>query len=388
MIRALVLLLALPTARSRADQAHPPLAPLPVASLRRLPPLLRGADLALIESEASGAERQITVITLARATPEAVREVVVHPGRYAEFVRNLSGKEVRPGPNGTIEHSWKVSYQIVSFSGVNRYSFPARGVDEAAAPVEMIDPTGGSHYRWQFLAPEKGGGTIVVLYGYTDVRHSGGFLDRVLRRAATLEHGLALTTQLTLLLALKAEAERHPGAIVELAPPAAAPYEFLLERGLVAFLRRAAASDRLSDISLVERSRAQPAALVEVAAHPERWSSFVPSITRSEPRGAAAVELEQSIPLMSFTTEFGVRASGDGVDLFGLSGDLRGGQLRWDAAQRAGATELVLRAQLRYDRSSTIMRELFKIEPLLEYGVNVALTLVLMRAVRLRAEGR
>jgi hypothetical protein len=398
----LVVLAAFLCASAHAEQFHPPLRPLAIESLTPLGPLLTGAELALIESDAKGAQRQITTITLAKAAPAVMREVVIHPERYGGFVRNMTHSEVRPAPvasaPGTspapaapaaIDHHWKLSYKIASFSGVNRYTFPEKEPAEAAAPVEMIDPTGQSHYRWQFLEPASGGGTIVVLYGYTDVKHSGGFLDRVLQRAATLEHGLALTTQLTLLLALKAQAERDPGTFRVYQRPTRLPdFRFLLDRGLVAVLHRA--GGRLSDVSLVQRTPAQPTAVLDGALHVERWHEFVPTITRSDPRSAdhdlSVVELEQSIPLMSWTAQLGMRSSKGAVDAFGLSGDLSGARLRWDAEARPRGTEVVLRTQLHYDRGSTIMRELFKIEPLFEYGVNVGLSLVILRAVAERAE--
>lgn len=364
---------------------------LPSEKLVWLSPLLRTADLVLLESDERGWERQITNITLAAAAPEVVRDVVIHPERYDRFVRNMGHSAIRPGPSGSVDHDWKLSYLVASFSGVNRYTFLPAQHGEKAPPVLMGDPTGMSHYRWEFLPAATGGGTVVVLYGYTDVRHSGGFLEKVLERASTLEHGLALTTQMTLILAMKEEAERHPGVFPPYQAPSAgsraASYDFLLERGLVALLRRQ--SGRLSEVSLMERTSSLPSELLEYAAHPERWKEFVPSISRAFERpprdGLPAAEIEQSLPLMSWATTFGVQRSPNAVDLFGLEGDLRGGRLRWDV-QTGRDTHFILRSRLSFDRSSMIMRQLFKIEPLFEYGVNVGLSLVIMRAIRVRAE--
>jgi hypothetical protein len=89
---------------------------------------------------------------------------------------------------------------------------------------------------------------------------------------------------------------------------------------------------------------------------------------------------------MSWTTLFGLRRSARAVDMVGLEGDLAGARLRWDVQPDGRATQLILRAQLAFDRASTIMRQLFKVEPLFEYGVNLGLTLVLLRAVRSGAE--
>ncbi len=393
-------------ARAPEVKAHPPLTELPRERLAQLAPLLRTGDFVLLESDARGWERQVTSITLAKASPQAVREVLIHPERYEDFVRNMIGREVKPGPEGTFDHTWKLSYGVASFSGVNRYRLLPARPDEPVGEVELIDPTGMSHYRWQFIPAAHGGGTIVVVYGFTDVRHSGGLIDKILARAQTLEHGLAIITQLSFHRALCAEAEKHTDAVPPYQRPApgtpATSFQFLLDRGLLAILRHQ--GGRLAELSLTDRSRAPLAALRNELAHPERWT-YVPSLSRvvaHDPRdGLPVVEIEQSLPLMSWTTHFGVRAAADApadapaaapmsIDLYGLDGDLRGAFLRFDLQPDAlsGIQQIVLRGKLAYDRSSVVMRQLFKIEPLFEDGVNVGLTLVILRAVRGEVERR
>ena len=51
-------------------------------------------------------------------------------------------------------------------------------------------------------------------------------------------------------------------------------------------------------------------------------------------------------------------------------------------------SRVVLRAEQHYDRASLIIRQLYKVEPLFEYGVNVGLSLVLLQAILAQAEGR
>src|SRR5207302_916701 len=91
---------------------------------------------------------------------------------------------------------------------------------------------------------------------------------------------------------------------------------------------------RVAELSLVDRTSARPEALLAVAGTPARWAGFVPTIDRAEPGpprdGVATVLIEQSLPLLSFTTTFGVRSDSTAVDLLGLDGDLAGARLRWD----------------------------------------------------------
>jgi hypothetical protein len=380
------LLLPATNAAAMDNPVHPQLQTLPAEKLAGLAPLLRNGDIALIESDDKGFERQVTTMTLVAAAPDKVRDIVVHPERYGQFVRNMSESRVDTLPDGSLNHHWKLSYAIDSFEGVNHYVMHPDS-------VEMIDPTGPSIYRWEFLPSAVGGGTILVLYGYTDVRHSKGFVEKVLKRAGTLEHGLALITQMTLLLAMKQRAEQDPGMFTPYQSQegkAMPSYRFLLDRGLVAVLHKQAG--RLAGISLVDRSTAAPDTLVRTAMDAGKWSSFVPSISKSNEgkaqQGVTTVEVEQSLPLMSWSTTWWVRAAQNAVDAYGASGDLRGARLRWDVRPLGdGKTELTMRtSQQAFDRENMIMRQLYKLEPLFEYGVNVGLDLVVMRAVKERAE--
>jgi hypothetical protein len=167
----------------------------------------------------------------------------------------------------------------------------------------------------------------------------------------------------------------------------------LLSRGVVVLLR--SQNSRLSELSLIDRSPAAPSRLVEVAQQVAQWSQFIPTITKSRDAGAEAewprFELEQSLPLLSFRTTYGAHtaltATGGSIDLLGQSGDLKGSRMRWDIAKGpTTASQVVLRSNQQFDRGSLIMRQLYRLEPLFEYGVNVGLQLVLLRAVKLRAE--
>lgn len=387
---AAVVALAPSSARARTPRPPQP-APLeriPIETLRGLAPILRGGDLALIESGEKGALKQLTTISLAAAPPEVVHEVVAHPERYREFVRNTKECTVKQLPDGGLWHQYAVGYGIYTVDGRHQYTFGPPPEEGMPGVIEMHDPDDGGvrHFRWE-LIPALGG-TLVVLYGYQQIPRDN-LLDRFLRAAPTLEHGLALITQMTLILAMKTRAEELAGRPALAPGKATGSYAPLLERGVVALFRTA--GGRLSDISLVARSSARPDVVTKVAGEPNAWSGFIPTVVRSTPvgmkEGVPAVEIEQSLPLVSWTSTLGFRADGKSVDLFGLGGDLKGGRMRWDVRPIAPSkTEIVLRAVMRYDVGSMIVRQLYKLEPFFEYGINVGLGLVLLEGVRGRAE--
>ena len=169
--------------------------------------------------------------------------------------------------------------------------------------------------------------------------------------------------------------------------------DFLLERGAVAIFRKS--GSHVTEVNLVDRTRARPDVLLRVAANTPAWSKFVPTISKSSslgPRqGLPATEVEQSLPLMSWTTTWGVFANATAVDMFGLDGDLTRARMRWDvrplpAAAAPMQSEIVLRAMVDYDHGTVVVRELYKLEPLFQYGIDVGLQLVLLRGIKQQAE--
>jgi hypothetical protein len=293
---------------------------------------------------------------------------------------------VKWNPDGTIYHHYAVSYTLYTFDGEHQYvMLPPDG--PGAAPVDIYDPGDNCehHFRMEFL-PAPGGGTVVALYGYQVVPHDG-IVGKFLKAAPTLEYGLALIPQMTMVLAMAARAEQLTAH--KPPPPTGAPgsYQFLLDRGTVALLRRA--GGRLVDFSLVERSRARPEVLAHTFSDPGTWSQFVPTIARSSlldhKDALSLVELEQSLPLISFTTGFAFKTGERAADLFGVSGDLSDARLRFDVTPRGSDSELVLRAILHYDKGSVVIRQLYKLEPFFELGIDVGLGLLFIDGVEKRA---
>ncbi len=390
LLRSLAMVLALlPQLAWAAPRPHP-LDLLSSEALRKLAPVLRGGgDLALIESTDKGALKQITCVTLVAAPAEQLREAVIHPERYGDFVRNMKESTVTTEPGGTMKHQYTVSYGIYTVEGRHRFVMLPKEHDDEPAPVQMYDPddNGVRNYRWQFVPVPEYGATLLVLYGYTEIPRDT-FLNRFLVAAKPLEHGLALITQMTLVLSMKARAEETAGhPALKTVVGARGSYASLLERGTVALFRSAAG--RLSDLSLIDRTSARPEMMMKVASEPGAWSQFVPTISRSTnvtAAGNAGVEIEQSLPLVSWTTAYAYRNDLSSADMFALSGDLRGGRVRWDVRSLGQRTEVVLRLMQHYDAGSIVVKQLYKLEPFFEYGINVGLGLVLLEGARTHAE--
>ena len=134
---------------------------LAVLPCRTLGPILHGFDLVLVETSPDDRLRQVTSATLVAASPEAVREVVAHPERYAEFVRNMSRSDVKPLPGGSLDQTYSLNYGLFSARGRNRVDFLPPTAELPVGAIELYQVDANDHYRWEFLPAASGGGTIV-----------------------------------------------------------------------------------------------------------------------------------------------------------------------------------------------------------------------------------
>ena len=379
----------LAAARAQAEPRPWPLTPLPAHELLTLAPSLREMDLALIEVDTRGALKQLSTVTLVAAPPATVRDVVAHPERYGEFVHNMRQSVAHANADGTVDHQYLLDYTIDKVEGRHRYRFLPAAAGDAAAPIEMFDPDddGVRHYRWEFLAAP--GGTLLVLYGYAKMPDSG-LVARFIAKARTLEYGLALIPQMTLLVAMKQRAETlaHAARLPSVAAPQPS-LAFLLSRGTVASFR--ARNHRVVELNLVDRVPARPDAMLQVAGGVTAWSQFVPTIDHSVPvankQHLPVVQLVQTLPLMNWDTTWGVSLARSSVDLFALAGDQSGARVRFDVrALPTGDSEIVMRAVENFAQGSVVVGQLYKLEPLFEYGIDVGFGLVMLDSVRGRAE--
>jgi hypothetical protein len=383
-------LVALWAAAARAKVM--PLERLPDEKWIALAPLLAQADVALVESTPSGAMKQVTLALYVAAPPAVVHDVVARPWLYRDVIPNLSRCDWEPrGADGGLS-SWKIDLPISSFQMTNLFTFEpgAAGAVRVTSPDEHDDAT----FRWEFL-PAPGGGTVLVQYGYSDVKHASAVVRAFIARMPVMEHGLALSGQLLLAANMRTAAEKRV-ARGSVTPPAAdkrdaASYEFLLPRGQVVLLRTRK-DGKLGDVSVIDRVYAPLQRVGEILARPVEWCRFVPAVEECHDRGRGPGTIgwvaDWSLPLQTWTTGWVMRMTERSYEAAGVSGDLEGAHFRFDLTPRAaGETEVVYRANLALAHASVIARKLFQYEPWIEHGLNVAFSLVYLRAVRGRAEG-
>lgn len=370
------------------------LEPLPAPELVSLGATLQTTDVVLIRGDARGRPAQVTVVTRSAAAPDELRQAVLRPeGRRAPA---LHGTAQRRG--GGVDYTWRLSYLMGSLAGSERLQVAADGAVEGT--------TADGATRWDFVAAPEGG-TVLVLHADGAAR-LGGVLER-LGRPPQVETGLTVLARLVMARAVRAQAEAGR-APVEISrdgegAPGAAGYQRLLLRGEVGLVPREVGGAQPTGV--VARVRARPEGLLEVLQAPAGWAPGATGLSRTMPvyraDGEDAVELEWAWPLLALRTVYAVQTGGQAVDLLGQSGDLRGGRLRFDVrpvappaasdAEAGGlsergpvAADLVLRLRQPYERTSVLLRQLYREEPLTEAALNLSFGLGLLRGLRVRAE--
>ncbi len=363
--------------------AEAPLTTYPPERLAALAPLLTHAELAAIEVAPNGSPRQITLLAWTPAPPPVAYEVVAHPERYPEFVRNLSKAEVERMPDGSTVARWQMELPIGHFNG----AFAMR-TDEGAIDIRSL--ARDNHTRWEFV-PAPGGGTVIVEYAHYQAPRQNAILSKLLERDPANETGMGLAATLVLAKSVAAEAAKRAAAAR--LPPVAAPrgspsFDFLLERGAVAVIR-SAPSGALIDVSVVRRIPAPLERVLSVLRAPERWREFMPAVTASKvvDRRGDGLDFELSVDgvLLSVDTRYRMQFVPAGADSLGVGGDLAGSRFRWDLTRTDGGTLAIYRANHNIAAASILLRAMIGFEPLFEHGANVGVGIIAVEAVARRA---
>jgi hypothetical protein len=295
----------------------------------------------------------------------------VRAEKYREFIPNLSRSTNEPLGDGRWKSAWRIELPVSSFEGTNTW-----WLDGDAIEMQGDD---AAHYRYELLP--AGAGTLLVQYGYTDVKHSNAFVRSFVKRQPMMEHGLALSAQMMFVTAMRAEAIRRAGSPQIAAPSTKLPsFVPLLARGQVAVMRN-------GEVSVLDRIFAPEPRVGEAIARANEYAAFVPGVDKSY-RGSDGFAIEMSLPIVTWASTWAVQPSPHAVDEAAIEGDLRGAHIRWDLSPtKPSETLAVYRARQTLEQSSLVLRKLFSFQPSLRQGINVALGLVWMRAIRGRSEG-
>lgn len=374
--------------------ARPIMRPFSTDVLLRYASLLRRSQIALLETDAKGVGKQMTVLGYAAAPPALVRELVADPLRYPRYVRNMTRSEVEKRPDGVMINKWKLSYPIGSFEGEDEVRWVAGAPGSAADAVEVatIGDKKEGISRWEFFA-HPDGGTLIAVYGYFDPLDNK-FVRLLIGDNPALDAGFNLAGALALLRSLIERANREASEFqFAVQPPLESPpspdFTPLLARGTLAIVR----SDQrgtLVDVSVVERIASSVSQLEQTVRTPENLPKFMRMVKRVEitQRDAKGLDYEMTVDgtLMEVVTTMRTLFVPGGADNLAISGPAKGARFRWDLRSDGNATIAVWRGNLHLSDASRILRAMLRIEPSFEHGANLTVGLMSMRALATQAK--
>lgn len=380
---------------ARPAWSRPVLRSFPSAVLQAYAAVVKSGEIAVVETDAQGHARQITLLGYAAAPPSAVYALVADPLRYPRYVRNLTRSDVEHRPDGSMLNRWRLTFPIGSFEGTDEVRLLAGG--EGAAPgtgaVEMHSVGDGKEgtTRWEFL-PLAGGGTLVVNYGYYDPLDNA-FLRVLIGQDPALDAGFNLAGGLALVRGLLAEASREAraGGLQLTAPAAGGAPDFgpLLARGTVAVVRTGGAG-QLVDVSVVERVPAAAQYMTDLVRAPENWPRFLRTVKRVgvTERDASGLEYDMTVAgfLVDVVTTFRMLFVPGGADTLAISGAVKGARFRWDIRpDKEGSSVVVWRGNLHLTDSSRMLKSMLSIEPSFEHSANISMGLISVRSLASQA---
>jgi ribosome-associated toxin RatA of RatAB toxin-antitoxin module len=379
-------------ARTPAGAAEdaPDLRPLPEEVLRSYAAALPRGEIALVETDAAGKARQITLLGYAAAPPQVVHALVADPLRYPSYVHNLTRSEVERQADGTLLNHWRFSFPIGSFEGTDEVRvWPGTDAAPGAVTMRSLGEGKKGRSRWEFL-PLPGGGTLVVNYGYYDPLDNG-FLRLLIGKDPAMDAGFNLAGGLALLRGLLTEAgrEARAGGMPVAAPSQAAErapdFEPLLLRGAVAIVR-AGPDGGLVDISVLERVPAPAPQLLALVRQPELWPRFLHMVRRVTVtrRDEAGVDYDMAAAgvFTDVVTSFRGLFVPGGVDTLAVGGAIKGARMRWDIRPDGPAASVaVWRGNLHLSDASRVLRAMLRVEPSFEPSANISVGLISVRSL-------
>lgn len=351
--------------------------------------VVRRGELAVVESDATGHARQITLMGHTAAPPALVYRLVADPTRYPRYVRNLTRSTVEKQADGKILNRWKLSFPIGSFEGIDEVKLLPGGPESAAGAVEIHSLGKGKEglMHWEFFALRHGG-TLVVNYGYYDPLDNG-FLRKMIGQDPALDAGFNLAGGMALLRSLLAYAEREAqeAGIRAAEPPLEKTPDLgpLLARGTVAIVRSNAMGG-LVDVSVVDRIQAPAERLAEMVRDPELLPKAMRSVKRVvvTQRDAKGIEFDLSAAamLVELVSSFRMLYVPGGCDTLAISGPVKGARFRWDIrAYSPQASTAVWRGNLHLSDANQLLRAMLRIEPSFEHSANLTFGLLSVRSL-------
>ena len=154
---------------------------------RALMPLTSRGEVALVQSRPDGTLKQVVVLGLVGASPDAVHAVAADPTKYPEFLPTVAGIEVLERTASRVEYIHRFAVPLIELSVTSEMRYlPGRRITLRILGGDLKR----GHYAWEFLPADGAARTLTLFYAATDIRERSWFLEKLVEREPYFEHGL------------------------------------------------------------------------------------------------------------------------------------------------------------------------------------------------------
>jgi hypothetical protein len=396
-----------------SSKALPPAAPAPAPApaaktdvaglLTAALPADGTADVVLIDWPAAPGTPHVRAVTVAGATPAAIKSVLLDAANYRKIVPALIRADVSRTPAGLPTVGWEVEVPLFNLTGTLVIHERADG-----AEIDLVDGD-FSPGKLIFTATPRatGGGSTLLVDAQLNIQNAGWLIRRLVKLSPAGEPAALVAASYVTLRAVALRAEnagiggaRRPGA-TPAPPPMWSPSARALADDKLAALRAHGA------VALVARTWSQRLAGVAVATtlgvptpnalgrlrDPESWHAF-PGWRTIEPRvgpNGIGAKVDDNLPFVDLEATW-MAEPGNPLRWTATDGVITGARLGWEVYPidpRANAGAPTLMALMMYPRLETtgrLARKAIASEPLLEHGLAVAVAFADLTAMKTALE--
>ena len=384
-------------------QARPTQSRLDAAAIQGFYELLETTDITLVESDSHGRPWQVLILAVVEARPKRVFDVIADVSNYPKFLQSVSSSKVLKRNRGMELSSWALNVPVLGLKGKRAMRPQPPGV------VEFRGVSG--HFkqhreRWEIYPHSSPDRAIVAMYRSVDLKKNGGFLLKtLLTLEPSIEHGMYAAASFVQLEDLrrylekkpKAKPGKHKGPMPsfqeQLSSKKLQTLMPLLKRGEVSLIysNDDGSFQQSTVLTIVNAPREK---VIEIAHDADKYPEFVPNLERykleKSDKGYNVIDYEIDLPLMNIEGLMKMKiGAAHSVAMDALKGDIERGKWLWTFGGLNEETTIIAHySYVDITKASWFISKLVEIQPLFEHGSVTALSMVQVRAIKERCEGK
>jgi len=365
--------------------------------------LLETTDITLVESDSDGRPWQVLILASVDASPKRVFDVIADVSNYPKVLQSVSSSKVLKRNRGMELSSWALNVPVLGLKG-KRAMRP-----QSPRVIEFRGVSG--HFkqhreRWEIYPHSSPNRAIVAMYRSVDLKKNGGFLLKtLLTLEPSIEHGMYAAASFVQLEDFrrylekkpKAKPGKHKGPMPsfqeKLSSKKLQTLLPLLMRGEVTLIysNDDGSFKQSTVLTVVNASREK---VIAIAHNADKYPEFVPNLERyklkKSDKGYNVIDYEIDLPLMNVEGLMKMKiGTSQSVAMDALEGDIERGKWLWTFGSLTEEVTIISHySYVDITKASWFISKLVEIQPLFEHGSVTALSMVQVRAIKERCEGK